>query len=80
MAGNKDQFAEQEATVKAFDDDIVRKLMADRTAGGQIRDAIDTVRKGFEADRELAARAERTVADVGKAAMAKLAELGKAFG
>ena len=80
VAGNKDQFAEQEATVKAFDDDIVRKLMADRTAGGQIRDAIDTVRKGFEADRELAARAERTVADVGKAAMAKLAELGKAFG
>jgi hypothetical protein len=78
--GDQTRLAEQEDIVKALDDGTVRKLMADRTVGAQIRDAVNAVRKGFEADRELAARAEQTITDVGKAAAAKLTELGKALG
>jgi hypothetical protein len=79
-AGNAARLADQELTAKAFDDGAVKKAISDPNNGGQIRDSINAVRKSFEADRELAARAEKTITDVGKAAGAKLTELGKSLG
>ncbi|WP_456621081.1 MULTISPECIES: hypothetical protein [unclassified Bradyrhizobium] len=79
-AGNNARIAAQDLTIKAFDDGTVKKLLTDPTVGSQIRETANTVRKSFEADRELAARAEKTITDVGKAATAKLTELGKTFG
>lgn len=79
-AGNSACLADQDQTVKAFDDGTVKKAISDPTIGPQIRDSINTVKKGFEADRELAARAEKNITDVGKAAIAKLNELGKTLG
>ena len=79
-AGNTARFADQEQTVKAFDDSTLKKVISDPTIGGQIRDSVNAVRKGFEADRELAARAEKNITEVGKAAIAKLNELGKILG
>ncbi|MGY8706528.1 hypothetical protein RAD16_12385 [Bradyrhizobium sp. 18BD] len=79
-AGNSARLADQEQTVKAFDDSTVKKSIGDPTIGGQIRDSVNAVRKGFEADRELAARAEKNITEVGKAALAKLNELGKILG
>src|SRR5689334_6054448 len=60
-AGNSARLADQEQTVKAFDDSAVKKAIGDPTIGGQIRDSVNAVRKGFEADRELAARAEKNI-------------------
>lgn len=79
-SGNSARLAEQEQTVKAFDDGAVKKAIADPNIGAQIRESVNSVRKGFEADRELAERAEKTITEVGKAATAKLTELGKIFG
>jgi hypothetical protein len=79
-AGNSARLADQEQTVKAFDDSAVKKAIGDPTIGGQIRDSVNAVRKGFEVDRELAARAEKNITEVGKAAIAKLNELGKTLG
>jgi hypothetical protein len=80
VAGNRERLAEQDGIAKAFGDDAVKKLMTERGVGGKISDAVNAVKKGFDADRELAGRAERTVTDVGKAAITKLAELKKTFG
>jgi hypothetical protein len=80
VAGNRERLADQDEIAKALGDDAVKKLMADRGVGGQISDAVSAVKKSFDADRELAGRAEQTVTDVGKAAVAKLAELKKIFG
>lgn len=79
-AGNSARLADQDQTVKAFDDGAVKKAISDPTIGPQIRESVDAVRKGFEVDRELAARAEKNITDVGRAAIAKLNELGKTFG
>ncbi|SEM27563.1 hypothetical protein [Bradyrhizobium sp. OK095] len=79
-AGNSARLADQDQTVKAFDDGAVKKAISDPTIGPQIREGVDAVRKGFEVDRELAARAEKNITDVGRAAIAKLNELGKTFG
>jgi len=79
-AGSNARLADQEQTVKAFDDGAVKKAIGDPNVGGQIRESVNAVRKGFEADRELAARAEKNITEVGKAAIAKLNELGKLLG
>jgi hypothetical protein len=79
-AGNAARLADQEQIVKAFDDGAVKKAISDPNNGPQIRDSVNAVRKSFEADRELAARAEKTITEVGKAASAKLTELGKSLG
>ncbi|WP_441237672.1 hypothetical protein [Bradyrhizobium sp. 930_D9_N1_4] len=79
-AGNSARLADQEQTVKAFDDGAVKKAISDPNIGGQVRESVNAVRKGFEADRELGARAEKNLTETGKAAIAKLNELGKIFG
>ncbi|RXT36525.1 hypothetical protein [Bradyrhizobium betae] len=79
-SGNSARAADQDQTVKAFDDGAVKKAISDPAIGPQVRESVNAVRKSFEADRELAARAEKNIADVGKAAIAKLNELGKTLG
>ncbi|MBR0774293.1 hypothetical protein JQ625_05555 [Bradyrhizobium diazoefficiens] len=79
-AGNAARLADQEQAVKAFEDGAVKKAAGDPNIGGQISESINAVKKAFPADRELGARAEKTITDIGKAASAKLTELAKSLG
>lgn len=81
VAENSRRAAEQADLANAFGDDALKKLAAtDKATGNEVNLRIAAIGKNFEADRQQGAQAEKSIAAIGKAAIAKLAELKKQFG